>query len=120
MVLMALFDKDLALSQAGDNPELAQELFEMLINDLPQSQQAMNQAHKDNNKDAFWDATHKIHGGTAYCGVPDLKTACKALEDEIKAGYPGDKVDIALAELNKQIDLLLAEKDEFVSLLMNA
>ena len=115
MILMSLFDKDLALKQAGGNADLAKELFEMLIKDLPISQQAMNSAHSNNDKEAFWEATHKIHGGTAYCGVPDLKTACKALEDEIKNSYPSDNAKNALAKLNEEIEHLLENSNALIS-----
>ena len=112
---MSLFDKDLALKQAGGNADLAKELFEMLIKDLPISQQAMNSAHSKQDKDTFWDVTHKIHGGTAYCGVPDLKTACKALEDEIKNSYPSEDAETALVKLNEQIERLLEDPDAILS-----
>lgn len=117
MILMSLFDKDLALKQAGGNPELAKELFEMLLKDLPGSQGAMNQAHDKLNKDAFWNAVHKIHGGTAYCGVPDLKQACKSLEDEIKNVYPSEEVKIALNKLNEEITLLLDNEEMLLATL---
>ena len=112
---MSLFDKDLALKQAGGNADLAKELFEMLIKDLPISQQAMNSAHSNKDKEAFWEAAHKIHGGTAYCGVPDLKAACKALEDDIKNSYPSDDTETALLKLNEQIERLLENPDSLVS-----
>ncbi len=104
---MSLFDKELALSQAGGNAELAKELFEMLLKELPNQQKIMNKAHAEKDKQAFWDATHKIHGGTTYCGVPDLKNACKLLEDEIKAVYPSDSIDKPLQNLNNKISRLL-------------
>jgi len=112
---MSLFDKDLALKQAGGNTDLAKELFEMLIKDLPISQQAMNSAHIKKDKEGLWEATHKIHGGTAYCGVPDLKAACKALEDEIKKAYPSKDIEITLDNLNKEIALLINDADKFLS-----
>ena len=115
MILMSLFDKDLALKQAGGNADLAKELFEMLIKDLPISQQAMNSAHSKKDKEAFWKATHKIHGGTAYCGVPDLKAACKALEDKIKAAYPSEETESALLTLNNEIARLLSEPESLIS-----
>lgn len=114
---MSLFDKDLALKQAGGNPELAKELFEMLIKDLPVSQQAVNLAHGNLDKDAFWNAVHKIHGGTAYCGVPDLKQACKSLEDEIKKTYPSVETDTALTKLDKEIVRLLHDAEHLITTL---
>ena len=117
MILMSLFDKDLALKQAGGNPDLAKELFEMLLKDLPISQQSMNIANSTQDKEAFWNATHKIHGGTAYCGVPDLKTACKSLEDEIKKAYPSESTNKALDNLNNEITLLLEAAEEIITTL---
>ncbi len=117
MVIMSLFDKDLALKQAGGNAELAKELFEILIKDLPISLQVAVQAHANQDKEAFWNAVHKIHGGTAYCGVPNLKSACKALEDEIKKAYPGDAIDSTFNTLKKQISQLLNDADKIIALL---
>ena len=114
---MSLFDKELALSQAGGNAELAKELFEMLIKDLPGLRDSMNQAHAQQDKQIFWNATHKIHGGTAYCGVPDLKNACKLLEDEIKSAYPSDAIDEPLKKLNSEIDRLLESAGELTATL---
>ncbi|VAW91212.1 hypothetical protein MNBD_GAMMA23-320 [hydrothermal vent metagenome] len=112
---MSLFDKELALSQAGGNAELAKELFEMLIKDLPSQQETMNKGHSQQDKQTFWDATHKIHGGTAYCGVPDLKKACKLLEDEIKKAYPSDAIDVPLKNMNSEIDRLLESASELIA-----
>ena len=114
---MSLFDKDLALQQAGGNSDLARDLFQMLIKDLPASIETAFEAHAKNDKEAFWNAVHKIHGGTAYCGVPDLRQACKALEDEIKTAYPGDNIDTALTKLKEQVTLLLNDPDKFIALL---
>ncbi len=109
---MSLFDKQLALGQAGGNLELAKELFEMLIKELPVLQATMNQAHHQHDKQAFWDATHKIHGATAYCGVPDLKIASKTLEDEIKTAYPSEAIEKPLNQLNIQIERLLESAEK--------
>ena len=114
---MALFDKDLALSQAGGSTELAQELFGMLIKDLPLSLTAAETAHASHDKEAFWNAIHKVHGGTAYCGVPDLKEACKNLEDEIKSQYPGENIDTALQKFKKEVSNILNGANEFSAML---
>jgi len=114
VVLMSLFDKDLALKQAGGNAELAKELFEMLVKDLPISLELAKNAHRNLNKDLFWDAIHKIHGGTAYCGVPDLKSSCKLLEDEIKLQYPSQNVDIAFSNFKTHVCALQENADKLI------
>jgi len=108
---MSLFDKDLAIERAGNSFELARELFEMLISDLPNSQKIMLHAHSTLNKDSLWDAVHKVHGGTAYCGVPDLQIACKELEDHIKDTFPSPSVDTAFESLQLEITKLLNEAE---------
>ena len=115
MGTMSLFDKDLALEQAGGSPELARELFEMLVKDLPSSLVNLQQAHSNLDKDAFWDAVHKIHGGTAYCGVPELKSACKDMEDEIKISYPSSKIDLLIKDLENAINRLLTESENLIA-----
>ncbi len=117
---MSLFDKELALNQAGGNAELALELFEMLVKDLPAYQRAMNQAFTENNRENSWEATHKIHGGTAYCGVPDLKASCKTLEDMIKNLQSDDDMHsetmrIAVENLNHEITRLIDAADSINS-----
>ena len=117
VVTMSLFDKDLALEQAGGSSELAKELFEMLIKDLPSSLNIIQQAHANLDKEAVWDAVHKIHGGTAYCGVPELKLACKEMEDEIKISYPSTKIDSLLNKLEVAINILLTESESLIETL---
>ncbi len=79
-----ILDIPYAIEQAGGNPELAKELFTMLLNDLPVLRDKLNQAFADSDSQALWDHTHKIHGSTAYCGVPALREAARRLEGAIK------------------------------------
>jgi len=81
-------DISLALEQAGGSEELARDLFGMLLNDLPNLKNGLNQAFEQNDAQTLWDVTHKIHGSTAYCGVPALRDAAKALENAIKQSEP--------------------------------
>ena len=106
--MSTIVDIPLALEQAGGSAELAKELFGMLLADLPGLQERLNQAFESGDRQALWDHTHKIHGSTAYCGVPALREAAHAMEKAIKAE---DGVDLRapLAELNRAIDALLAE-----------
>jgi two-component system sensor histidine kinase BarA len=77
-------DTALAIEQAGGNEELARELLGMLLNELPQLRDMLAQAIQHSQMDAIWDHAHKIHGSTAYCGVPALRDSFKALESAIR------------------------------------
>ena len=79
-----IFNKQQALEQAGDDPNLARDLFQMLIAELPDLLDKLRHALADNDHKALWDHAHKIHGSTAYCGVPALKAAARDMEHLIK------------------------------------
>ncbi|MCW9025580.1 MAG: Hpt domain-containing protein [Gammaproteobacteria bacterium] len=83
-----IFDATLAIEQAGGNEELARELFSMFLNELDEHRQTIKQAleHFKNGNlvDILWDPVHKLHGATAYLGVPSLRRACQELEALIK------------------------------------
>jgi len=80
---LADFDLNDAISLAGGNKELAQELFGMLINELPGYQEKINTALTDQNIKDLKHYTHKINGATSYCGVPKLRYAATTLEQKI-------------------------------------
>ncbi len=103
-----IFDPRQALEQAGGNAELARDLFAMLLADLPALRDQAKAALDSGDRQALWDHVHKIHGSTAYCGVPELREAAHAMEQAIKGG---DGIDLAepFAALERAIDRLLAE-----------
>ena len=96
-----------AIEQAGGNPDLAKELFTMLLKDLPEQKHKLNQAFEESDSQALWDHAHKIHGSTAYCGVPALQKAAKVLEDAIKAKT--NNLTDQIQAVNKAIDELLLD-----------
>lgn len=112
-----IFNKQLAIELAGDDPSLAKDLFQMLIAELPELLAKLKQALADNNNQALWDHAHKIHGSTAYCGVPALKAAAHSLEQLIKDEMVSEYfagVEIIDAEIERLIskgESILAEFD---------
>ena len=102
-----MLDIPQAIEQAGGNPELAKELFMMLLKDLPNQKCKLNEAYKQSDPQALWDHAHKIYGSTAYCGVPALNKAAKELENAIKT----KSTDVAnqINAVNQAIDELLMD-----------
>ena len=96
-----------AIEQAGGNPELAKELFTMLLKELPDLQHKLNQAFNNGDEQGLWDQAHKIYGSTAYCGVPALNKAAKELEEAIKS-KSNDVLEMILA-VNKAIEELIMD-----------
>lgn len=102
-----IIDKTEAIQKAGGKVDLAKELFGMLLNELPTLKDLMNKAYQANNAQDFWDYAHKIHGSTAYCGVPALRHTAKSLEDVIKQEKSFAEMENELSLLNGAIDDLL-------------
>ncbi|MDX1823341.1 MAG: Hpt domain-containing protein [Thiohalomonadales bacterium] len=105
--MLPMLDIPHAIEQAGGNPDLAKELFTMLLKDLPEQKHKLNQAFEESDSQALWDHAHKIYGATAYCGVPALNEAARKLEDTIKAKT--DDLADKIQEVNKAIDELLMD-----------
>jgi len=101
-----IYDEQLSLELAGGNEDLAQQMFEMLLNELPSLQAGMNEAFEHGDKAALYDNVHKINGSTRYCGVPAVGQAANNLELLLKD--EADQLDASLESLNSEIERLLA------------
>ena len=98
----ALLDKKQALEQAGNNQELACDLFNMLLQELPVLQDQLAQALDSGEPAAMWDPAHKLYGSTAYCGVPALREAARAMEECIKQ-QQADQLQNCFEHLSREI-----------------
>ncbi len=81
---LATFDETQALEQAGGSPELARELFGMLVRELPQFDQEIREAYARQDFDLLLQRVHKLNGAATYCGVPALKAAAHSFETSLK------------------------------------
>ena len=77
---LAIFDRTEAIELAGGNETLADELFPMLIDDLEKLKKGLLSALEENDLDSLKIHIHKLHGGTKYCGVPELRNAAANFE----------------------------------------
>ena len=78
-----LFSKSEALALAAGNKTLANELTNMLINELPDYLQTIGGARSDNDIELLRQITHKLHGASRCCGTPALRYAAEQLENDI-------------------------------------
>lgn len=77
------YNPEEAVKLAGGNQDLANELFKMLIAELPQYQQRLKNALSHNDIKELKHCIHKINGATSYCGVPRLRLSAVQLEMNI-------------------------------------
>ncbi len=101
-----IFDEQLGIQLAGGNEELASELFPMLISELPTHRINLLEARQNNDTDALKKHIHKLHGGTKYCGVPNLLAASESFENIIDL-KEYEKTDTGLEKVISSIDILL-------------
>ncbi len=73
-------DTDQALEFAGGNKELANELYSMFIEDLPNMKQKLIDAFEKNDLSLIEEEAHKIHGAASCCAVSQIKLAANNLE----------------------------------------
>ncbi len=102
-----VLDWNAALELAGGNAQLAQDLLQMLIEEAPRLLERLEHGLNGGDPQALWDDAHKLHGSTAYCGVPALREASAGLESAIKQDdLPG--VRTRVAEVRQALDALIA------------
>ena len=116
---MEIFDAAAAIAQAGGNEELAKELFGMLLKELPEQQQTINNALNQfrgstQNCQLLWEPVHKLHGATAYLGLPALRDASKKLESCIKENQ-SQQIEDLTHNLLEQIEAIHETGDQILA-----
>jgi len=101
-----IFDKTLGVKLAGGNKQLADELFPMLISELPTHRENLLCAQKEGSTEDLKKHIHKLHGGTKYCGVPNLLAASANFENIIDLNER-DNFNNGLESVINAIDELL-------------
>lgn len=101
-----IYDLNQGLELAGGNARLADELFAMLIKELPGYRQRIEQSLSQADLSELKYHTHKLHGATSYCGVPMLRHAAQELESIID-NKQQMKLDKAVHDVLGAIDALL-------------
>lgn len=106
-IALKAIDRNLALERAGGSIDLAKELFNMLLRELPVYRETLREMHQAKEFDAIKEVVHKLNGSATYCGVPALKKAAESLESNLKKGElqavePG--LQSVLAEIERVLD----------------
>ncbi|WP_020406163.1 response regulator [Hahella ganghwensis] len=73
---------------AGNKPDLAEELFSMLLESLPEDKASIQKAYELQEEDKLLERVHRLHGASRYCGVPALRRKAGELETLIKKEQP--------------------------------
>lgn len=85
---------------------LLTELRSMFTQSLPQWMNDVHQAHLEQDRDALFQAAHKIFGACVYCHYPKIEEAAKALEDTARDQLK-EQYDERVAALDAAVAVLL-------------
>ncbi len=108
-------DWQLALRQAANKPDLAQDLLSMLIVFLPEVKQrvaAVVEGGEDNDIGAL---IHKLHGSCSYSGVPRLKQLCADIERQLRRGIPVAELEPEWLEMLDEIENVQLASEPFIA-----
>ncbi|GMR07117.1 MAG: hypothetical protein BMS9Abin26_0119 [Gammaproteobacteria bacterium] len=100
------YDPDESLQLAAGDKSLAEDLFGLLIAELPGQMADVSSAYHAGNAERLYQLVHKINGSTQYTGVPALRRAANNLGLKIKDGGINN-IKIELADLEHEIKRLL-------------
>ncbi|MDF2178641.1 7TM diverse intracellular signaling domain-containing protein [Aliiglaciecola sp. CAU 1673] len=111
-------DWSLAIEQTGGNPGHAKNMLEAFVSQLPEAQEAIEQAAREQDFEKLLQHIHKLHGACCYTGVPQLKACCDALETSLKRGETQD-LDALLAAFRQEChEVQVAAEHLFHSLMV--
>lgn len=100
----AIIDWQLALKQAANKPDLAQDMLTMLVNYLPEVGQEVEKAlNQHSSPETLVTYIHKLHGSCSYSGVPRLQKVCAIIEQGLRSGASIDSLEPELFELQDEM-----------------
>ena len=77
-------DWELSIKNAGGREDLAKEMLTMLVESFEGSIELIVEYFEAQQLNELIEQVHKLHGATAYCGVPILKTLANQYESLLK------------------------------------
>jgi len=95
-------DKPAALRTAAGNPQLADELFRLLLQQLLATLPDILRLHREDDWNLLWNRVHKLLGASASCGVPALHAVLRQLDSAV-ANHDLEKTPQLILELSDRI-----------------
>ncbi|HED17539.1 MAG TPA: response regulator, partial [Gammaproteobacteria bacterium] len=98
-----------ALQIAGGSQELASELFDMFVDDLPNMQTDINNAFINDNLEELESEAHKLHGAAAHCAIEPIRGLAAKLEKSVHMNHLDDVIRY-IERLNQSIEDFVSER----------
>ncbi len=104
-----IIDWPLALSRAGNKEALAKDMLIGLVNSLPETKVAINQALTGQDYEQLKALIHKLNGACCYSGVPSLAKITHQLETALKQDHSLADLEPEFMEFFEQLDNVIDE-----------
>ena len=101
-----MVDIDESLSLAKNKRDLARDMLKMLIDSLPKSRSDIQAHYEAADYASLQEVVHKLHGGSCYCGVPQLRESSSTL-DRLLVKKQIDNLDSLVGRIILDIDNLV-------------
>ncbi len=112
-----IVDWPLALRQAANKEDLAQDMLKMLVASFSEIDQVIEMAVNDDEYPSsdLLHHIHKLHGSCSYSGVPRLKKICATIEQALRSGSNVQDVEPELFELQDEMEKVKESAKPFLS-----
>ncbi|WP_375057031.1 two-component sensor histidine kinase BarA [Zobellella sp. DQSA1] len=108
-------DWSLALTRAGGKEPLAKDMLSMLLHSFDEFEPLLGAALSGElDGEYLYPPLHKLHGGTAYCGVPQLQALVAQLEKALLAKQSVEELEPELLELEERMGQIREEAKEYL------
>lgn len=107
-------DVEAAAQTSGGNTALSEELFGMLLEQLPAHRREMEHLVAEKAWRDLREAVHKLRGSAAYCALPGLLNATQALEQALDAEQSESVYRQGIGTVYREIERLIAAHDDAV------
>lgn len=101
-----VIDWEEGIRLAGHKKELARDILNMMVRDLPREIALIHTQYESKNYQEMTRTVHKLHGAVCYTGTPRLKTALATLETRLKTNIMDDSSSL-LDQLDTEVSNLL-------------
>lgn len=105
-----IIDLDLAIQLAGNNRQIASELFALLVKNLPLDYENIKTAYQKQQLTDLLNYLHKLHGALKYCGTPKLRETTIAFEKAVKT-QSIDALPVRLKQFEEAVNEVLNYKN---------
>ncbi|TQV80295.1 two-component sensor histidine kinase BarA [Aliikangiella coralliicola] len=109
-----IIDWKLSLKAANQKTNLAKDMLSMLVASFKDAKQQISGAYQDKNLEQLTQQVHKLHGATAYCGVPQLKKLAYDYETHLKQDGLNDNSPVIHTNFMQAIDAVEKAAKEYI------